>query len=121
MKQLIQELIETIEKQYNEWKSFKTEVCDSKDNFYQAEKIDQIQKYYYWFTEDSFDRLSDVFRRIKNPKTKIEKMLKSNNILKDLYDDCFCVCNEPPNTLYWAGIEELFLIYCNQVLDDEEE
>lgn len=118
---LINRLIETIEEQYNQWKFVRTRHFTSTDNFQDAEKIDQITKYYFWFTEESFDRLSNAFQKIKSPKTKIEKLLQSSNILKDLYEECFCVCNEPPNTMYWEGIEELFIIYCNEVLEERKE
>lgn len=118
---LINRLIETIKKQYNQWKWIRTRHFTSTDNFNDSEKIDQIQKYYYWFTEDSHDRLSDAFKRINNPETKIQKLLQSNNILLDLYSNCFCCMNEPPNTLYWSGIEELFIIYCNEILEERKE
>ena len=74
MEKLIKELIEKVKQQYKDWESFRTTCCSAKANFDDAEKIDQIQKYYYWFTEDSHDRLSDVFKRINNPETKIQKL-----------------------------------------------
>ena len=121
MEILIKELIEQIKRQYKAWESFRTKLCSSKENFDNAEKIDQIQKYYLWFTEDSYDRLSDAFKRINEPKIKIQKLLQSENILNDLYCDCFCCMDEPPNTLYWSGIEELFTIYCNEALEERRE
>lgn len=121
MENLIKELIETVSKQYKTWESFRTKLCSAKENFDNAEKIDQIQKYYYWFTEDSFNRLSDAFKRINSPEIKIQKLLQSDNILLDLYDNCFCACHEPPNTLYWECIEELFIIYCNEVLEENND
>ena len=121
METLIKELIEQIKIQYKSWKSFRIKLCSSKENFDNAEKIDQIQKYYLWFTEDSYDRLSDAFKRINNPKIKICKLLQSHNILNDLYEKCFCCMDEPSNTLYWSNIEELFIIYCNEVLEERNE
>lgn len=118
MENLIKELIKTVKRQYKAWESFRIKLCSAKENFDNAEKIDQIQKYFFWFTEDSYDRLSDAFKRINEPKIKIQKLLQSDHILLDLYDNCFCASNEPPNTLYWEGIEELFIIYCNEVLEE---
>jgi hypothetical protein len=118
MENLIKELIEKVKQQYKDWESFRTKLCSAKENFDDAEKIDQMQKYYYWFTEDSYDRLCDAFKRVNQPEVSIKRMLESDNILLSLYDDCFCVCNEPPNTLYWEGIEELFIIHCNDLLND---
>ena len=121
MEKLIKELIEKVKQQYKDWESFRTTRCSAKENFDNAEKIDQMQKYYYWFTADSYDRLCDVFKRINNPETKIQKLLQLSNILLVLYSNCFCCMNEPPNTLYWEGIEELFIIYCNEVLEERKE
>lgn len=121
MEILIKELIEQIKRQYKAWESFRTKLCSSKENFDNAEKIDQIQKYYLWFTEDSYDRLSDAFKRINDPIIKICKLLNNHNVLNDLYCDCFCCMDEPPNTLYWSGIEELFIIYCNENLEERNE
>ena len=67
MEKLIKKLIEKVKQQYKDWESFRTTRCSAKENFDNAEKIDQMQKYYYWFTEDSYDRLSDAFKRINNP------------------------------------------------------
>lgn len=118
MENLIKELIEKVKQQYKDWESFRTKLCSAKENFDDAEKIDQIQKYYYWFEEDSYDRLYNAFKKVKEPEKSIKYMLESDNILLDMYDNCFCVCNDPPNTLYWEGIEELFIIYCNDLLDE---
>lgn len=121
MKKLIQELIETVNEQYSKWKWNVQAHWTASQIYNQAEQIDQIQKYYYYFTEDSEDRLCDVFQRVKNPKNKLEKLLEDPNILRGLYLDCFCSMNEPPNTLLWGGIEELIIVYCNKILENKEE
>lgn len=121
MKKLIKELIETVGEQYAKWKWNVQAHWTASQIYNQAEQIDQIQKYYYYFTEDAEDRLSDVFQRVKNPKNKLEKLLEEPNILRSLYLDCFCSMNEPPNTLLWGGIEELIIVYCNEILENKEE
>jgi hypothetical protein len=120
MENLINELITTIKNQYKSWEVIRTKYgpFTALQNFRDAEKIDQIQKYYLWFTEDSFDRLSNIFQEINSSEIIIQKLLKSSHILNDLYE-CFCNFNEPPNTLYWDGIEELFITYCKEVLGKE--
>ena len=102
MENLINELITTIKNQYKSWEAIRTKhgPFTALQNFRDAEKIDQIQKYYYWFTEDSFDRLSDAFKRINDPKIKIQKLLQSKNILNDLYCDCFSSLSKSMPTVF---------------------
>jgi hypothetical protein len=119
MENKIKQFVETIKKQYQDWKSFRTKICSSKENYDEAEKIDQIQKYYYYFTENNIGVISKVFHKINNPELKIEKLLTSGNILYNLYNEGFCSIDDPPNTLYWEGIEQLFIVYCNEILKDD--